>query len=174
MFMFEESRQKLKEELYSRGDNGLHTRLEPIARVKSNPFFPLLPVVDEADYQIHADAYYVTSLDPFQNWNDAYNDLRGIFIQPLVCSTLAQQHALGFTLELRMLFINLLSLSPARAMNSAGKAWDALCYTVCYAGAMIFAAAALIPCFALRCLISIADLVAQLITPNEQNNPVPG
>ncbi len=182
MFMFDESRHQLNDALYLPDDNGLHTRLEPIARVKCNRFFPVdgnsflppLHVTQADDVQHHKDAYNafnVTLLDPFQHWNDVYNDLRGIFIKPLVCSTLAEQHALGFTLELRILFINLLSLSPARAMNSAMKASEELCYTVWLTLEMFFATATLVPSFALRCLVSIAELLCQLFTPQEQLNP---
>lgn len=173
MLMFEELRNELKKELYAQDENGLYVRLEPVARIKANAFFPVagnfffppLPVMQEDDD--HADVHNVCSLDSFQHFNDCYNDLRGIFIIPLVSNFLSQQHVLKCALELNLMFINIISLSPERVSHSLSNVCEEFFCALYYVINMVIAMVTLTPAFVLRCLLTLTDMVNQLITHEE-------
>lgn len=173
MFMTAE----LRKELYP-VDRNMYPRLQPVIRTKQNFFYPDMPVKQPHQYQRQIDCRTcewgyndldVGPLDPFQDFNDFYNDLRGLLIKPLMCDYLMYKHALAFSLELGFLVINLLTLSFDKVPNSAANVAKEALYTLGYSINETITTGLVIPLFALRAAITLVDYLCQSGRHNEDH-----
>lgn len=144
-------------------DNDVHSRLTPVRRTNINFFY---------DYEKMPLGEEIGLLEPFQDRDDVYNELRGILIKPLLTGYLTLKHCLDLALELTLLAINILAYSPKKISESVTNVLVETLYVAGYLSSHIITDITVVPVFLIRCLATLGNACIQFATPTQKYAPV--
>lgn len=105
----------------------------------------------------------VDILEAYQDWDDVYNEFRGIFFKPLICGYFIALHSLNLSLELSTLAINILTLNPQASVDSLVMVSAEAIRLTGYLLLEAVTDATVVPIFVVRGLMTVIDGLFRLI-----------